>query len=181
MSQLKIYQENQSDKIKLHSDLPLEIAELLSDDGIIYRQIPWQGNLEDILHQADLQRDLKREVVPLDRQHQFPFCSVSILDEHYPNYERLRLKYISEHTLDKDEIIYVLDGQMLLSIHGKQQVRQLHCQPGEMVMIPAGVAHWIDFGGLSQRLVIMRCTQQEQEPALHYTGSNIADLFPRLN
>lgn len=182
MSILTIYQDKQGSKIRLRSNLPLETTELLQDAGVVYREIPWRGDTDELIAKPDLQRDLKRDVVPLDRQHQFPFATLAVIEnESYQNLSRLRMKYLSEHTVDKDEILYVVEGDVLISFHHQQQVFQLQAQSGSLLVIPANIARWIDIGNPIHRLVLLRCTQQEQEAVLHYTGSNLADLFPRLN
>lgn len=182
MSILTVYQDKQSSKIRLRSQLPLEITELLQDAGVLYRTTPWRGVTDSLVQHVDEQTDLKREIVPLERQHQFPFVSLAVIDgDLYPNLSRLRMKYLSEHTVDKDEILYLLEGELLLSFHHDNQVFQLQAQSGSLLVLPAGLPRWMDIGTLEKRLVLMRCTQQEQEAVLHYTGSNLADMFPRLS
>lgn len=181
MSRLTIYHDKQTEKIQLETDLALEISEMLEDYVIVFKQVAWQGHSEVLSNDKEQQSDLKRNIIPLERQHQFPFQSLIIVDKNYPNFERLRLKYLSEYSVDKDEVLYVLEGRILLSFHLADQVIQLLCQAGDLVIIPSGVNHWLDMGECTERLSMMLCTQQNKESVLHYSGSNIADLFARLS
>ena len=181
MSYLKIYPDQKSAKVDLHTDLPLEIAELLRDYHIAYRKVEINDKLETIIHDDDKQLDLKRGIIPMERQHQFPFASVMVVDENYPHYQRLRLKYLSEHYLNKDEILLFLEGQALLSFHADGKVLQLYCEKGDCVLVPARIRRWIDFGSEPVCLAMMKCMQQEQDQAVIYTGEHISDLYPRLS
>lgn len=180
MSRLTIFPEKQADHVQLETDLALEISALLEDQGITFKQAAWHGAVDSLLADEEQQSDIKRDIVPLERQHQFPFHSLVIVDSLYPNFERLRLKYLSEYSVDKDELLYVLEGRLLLSFHINEQVLQLLCKAGDVVIIPAGVSHWLDIGQGNERLCVLFCRQQNQAPIMHYSGNNIADLFPRL-
>lgn len=180
MSRLVIYPEQQPDQVQIETALALEISELLADYGIVFKQRAWQGDVDALLMDKEAQSNIKRDIVPLDRQHQFPFQSLIVIDQNYPNYDSLRLKYLSEFSVNKDEILYLLEGRLLLSFHSGGQVIQLLCQAGDLLITPAGINHWLDIGEASERLSMMFCKQQEQESILNYSGSNIADLFERL-
>ena len=180
MSCLTIYQDEQNPRADLRTELPLEIAELLQDYHIVYRRAAQTADVADIIADRDLQLDIKRNIVPLDRQHQFPFASVMAVDHAYPNLERLRMRYLSEYRLDKDEMLLVLQGQLLLAFHSGRQVLQLLCEPGDFVLIPGGLLRWLDIGAAPASLVFMKFMQQAQDQVQHYTGSHIADFFPRL-
>lgn len=181
MSYLTIYQHEQPDRIDLETGLPLEIGELLSDYRILYQKIPLDDDVESKALDKDYQLDLKRQAVPMDRQHQFPFATVMIVDHQYPNYDRLRMKYLSEYSLDRDEILLILEGEALLSFHDDNKVLQLLCNKGDAVIIPGGLTRWVDFGEAPGMLALMKCMQQEQDQVMHYTGSHFADFFPRLD
>lgn len=180
MSRLTIYSDKQAEQIQLQTEFALEISELLADYGIVFKQRPWQGSSETLMEDKEQQSDLKRDIVPFERHHQFPFQTLVLIDQEYPNYERLRLKYLSEYSIDKDQVLYLLEGRLLLSFHLQEQVIRLLCQAGDVLIMPGGVAHWLDMGEGTERICMLLCTQQHQEPILHYSGSNIADLFARL-
>ncbi|SRR5690554_2678464 len=180
MSRLVIYPEQQPDQVQIETALALEISELLADYGIVFKQRAWQGDVDALLVDKEEQSDIKRDIVPLERQHQFPFQSLIVVDENHPNRQSLRMKYLSEYSVNKDEILYVLEGSVLLSFHVNEQVLQLHCVAGDLLIVPKDVTHWLDIGQGSERLSMMFCRQQLEESILHYSGSNIADLFERL-
>lgn len=181
MSRLSLYNKQNNNKIQLESLLPLEISELLKDYGIVYQQINWPYNSELLLHDLDEQQRLKQAVLPIDKYHQFPFSQLLILNKNYPNLDRLRMKYLSEYSIDSQEVFYLLEGDLLFGFQHQDQVVQVHCQPGSLLAIPAKVNRWLDIGRKNSSLVMMHFTEKQQEPVLHYTGSNIADQFPHLD
>lgn len=181
MSRIRVYQDTPPHQMQIKSDLLLEVTELLRDVEVDFQHMPKPVRLEQLLLDSQLQTDLKREIVPLEKQHQFPFSSVALLNEQYPNFQRLRLKYLSEHSVDNDEIYYVLQGELMLYLHVGNQVFSVLCQKGDCLLIPGKMQRWFDVGQVcDEELALMICTQQKQEQVLIYTGNNIADLYPRL-
>lgn len=91
MSRIRVYQDTPPHQMQIKSDLLLEVTELLRDVEVDFQHMPKPVRLEQLLLDSQLQTDLKREIVPLEKQHQFPFSSVALLNEQYPNFQRLRL------------------------------------------------------------------------------------------
>lgn len=176
MTQLRVYNNPEHPRLELESSLPMEIAELLEDASIPYQKIRIDHAQVD---QAGLLRELHEMVKRDFPQNRFDSCAPLAVSAAYPNYDRIRLKYLSEHTLDQDEAYLVLEGVSLVSFHLEGKIIQLQCEKGDFVIIPAHVRRWIDIGDRAQ-LKGIKCTCQEEMPPIFYTGSNISDRFPRL-
>lgn len=180
MRKLTVFKTTTDTTAQIETDLTIEISELLADFGIYYRHIPWQGQLSLLQNSSDLRTELKREVVPLERLHHFPFSKLIVLPENTVNFSRIRLKFLSEYRVEKDEVLYFLEGRALLSFHCQDQVVQLLCEKGDVLLLPALVHRWLDLGDNSKQFAALLCTQRAQESILHYTGSGLADRFARL-
>ncbi len=178
MTKLKIYKRPESPLLEMETDLPLEIAELMDDAGITYRQInvgPGYYSIHDDESLDKIHRELKKEAV-LDKLHH---CSAISVEKSDASHDKIRLKYLSEFTLEQAEAFLILDGKYQINLHLEEKVIQLRCEKGDFIIIPANVKRWMDIGEKG-KFSAVKCTEQEEMAAICYTGSNIADRFPRL-
>jgi 1,2-dihydroxy-3-keto-5-methylthiopentene dioxygenase len=176
MTQLRIYREPEHPRLELESTLPIEIVELLEEAGIPYQHLQLDAKS---VGQADFPAELTRMVAQDYPQFPLKTCARVILQEPYPGYDRIRMKYLSEHTSEQDEAYLVVDGRCQLNIHHQGKVFQLECEPGDFFLVPAQVLHWIDFGERAQ-LSLIRCNVDNEMPVINYTGSQLSDRFPRM-
>jgi 1,2-dihydroxy-3-keto-5-methylthiopentene dioxygenase len=157
--------------------LPLEIEQLLADIGVIYmhRDLPSFTLAGTAEVPAELVQTLN-DYYPMD---DFGFYATAAISELMPNYERLRLRYLSEYSLQEDEGYLLLEGKVLFSFHEQDVVYQLLCEKGDFLRVPRDLLRWLDIGNKAIFSMI-RCTQTENIPAFFYTGSNLSDKLPRL-
>ena len=179
MSQLKIYSNDFSTQLEMETRLPLEIAELLGDAGIIYEHI-------DLLQPAgksylsDEQIDeLKKKLLQDDPQNSFHHCSLATVGVNFPNYDRLRLRYLSEYHVEENEGYLIMEGKCLFGFHYRHKVMLLWCEKGDFITIPAKILRWMDLGNRAN-FTVLKCAEKEEAPVIYYTGSNISDIYPRL-
>ncbi len=179
MSQLKIYSNDTAAQLEMEARLPLEIEQLLGDAGIYYQRIPIQHSAAKIMADEEMLVELKSKIIDAHPQHKFHHCSVASVGELFPNYERLRLRYLSEYYVEEDEAYLIIEGKCLLTFHQNNKVLQLLCEKGDYITIPAKILRWMDMGAKANFTVI-KCSEQEEAPVIFYTGTNISDKFPRL-
>lgn len=179
MSQLKIYSKDTAAQLEMETRLPMEIEQLLGDASIFYQRIELQHSASKIMADAELLAELKSKMIKTHPQHKFNHCSVASVGELFPNYERLRLRYLSEYYVEEDEAYLIMEGKCLLTFHKENKVLQLLCEKGDYITIPAKTLRWMDMGAKANFTVI-KCSEQEEAPVIFYTGSNISDKFPRL-
>ena len=178
MTKLRIYNHPESPSLDLETDLTLEISELMDDAEIVYRKLNTDAAnymVNDDESLSKLQSQLMKEIPGNGLQ----YCTVVSVDESQSNHDKIRLKYLSEHTLEQDEAYLILDGKYQINLHLNEKVMQVECEKGDFVIIPANVKHWMDIGDKG-KLSAVKCTEKEEMAAICYTGSNIADRFPRL-
>ena len=176
MSQLSIYSNDFSTQLEMETRLPLEIGELLADAGILYQHIDLGGLQSG--HDSDVGR-LKQQLLGNNPESRLCQCSVASVGENFPNYERLRLRYLSEYYVEENEGYLVMEGKCLLSFHCRHKVMQLMCEKGDFVTIPQKTLRWMDMGSRAC-FTVLKCSEQEEAPVIFYTGSNISDIYPRL-
>lgn len=86
---------------------------------------------------------------------------------------------LDEHSHSADERHLMVAGQMLLSLHVDDSVYQLLCEKGDLIVIPAGMRHWLDVG-TQDNCVMIRVTGSTQGEEIGLSGNPIATGFPRL-
>lgn len=87
---------------------------------------------------------------------------------------------LDEHSHAEDELHLFVSGQALLSLHVAEQVFQLLCEKGDLLLIPAGSRHWFDYGE-QPRCVSIRLLGREQAGLVELSGEPIARRFARLD
>lgn len=90
----------------------------------------------------------------------------------------LRDKQLSEHVHDEDEVRFFLAGEALLFVNVQSGIHVLHCIPGDFVLIPKGLRHWLDMGP-NPALQYVRWFSARSALANRLTGNYIAESTPR--
>ncbi|MEO0421352.1 MAG: cupin domain-containing protein [Pseudomonadota bacterium] len=103
---------------------------------------------------------------------------VSIHPEH-PDRAVMREKFLAEHTHAEDEVRFFVDGQGLFTLHLGEEVFEVLCERGELISVPANTPHWFDMGPRPS-FVAVRLFNNPEGWVAHFTGSDIADRFHRL-
>ena len=96
-----------------------------------------------------------------------------------PNHAELRKKFLAEHAHGEDEARFFVEGSGLFTIHHRGAVYCLLCEAGDLINVPAGVPHWFDMGP-EPRFTCIRLFTTPEGWVARFTGSDIADRFPRL-
>lgn len=90
----------------------------------------------------------------------------------------LRDKHLSEHFHLEHEVRFFTSGSALVFLNINDQVHALHCIPGDFLIIPKGVKHWLDMGPKPSYQCI-RWYDSSEHLANELTGSYIAESTPR--
>ncbi|WP_372748763.1 acireductone dioxygenase [Litorivivens sp.] len=179
MSQLKVFADSQPNKVELHSNNQQEIAAVLKAVGVRFEQ--WQAGAavvagdsqEKVL--AAYQDDVKR----LLDEEGYQTVDVISLKADNPDKDVLRKKFLSEHIHTEDEVRFFVDGKGLFSLHIDDKVYEVLCEKGDLISVPANTRHWFDMGP-EPHLVALRFFNNPDGWVAHYSGSEIADQFSRL-
>ena len=102
---------------------------------------------------------------------------VSIASDN-PNKEAMRAKFLDEHAHKEDEVRFFVTGSGLFDLHVDRKVYEVLCEAGDLISVPDGVPHWFDMGPAPSFVAIRFFTQPDGWVG-HFTGSDIAQKFPR--
>lgn len=179
MSRLRIYPDSDSAQVQTETDCGEQIATLLAGIGVRFER--WQ-TIPEIKAGAGSDTVLSAYAAPvaqLQAAGGYQAVDVVSLEPDHPQREQLRQKFLSEHTHAEDEVRFFVDGQGLFSLHIDDRVYEVLCQRGDLISVPAGTRHWFDMGPSPQFVAIRLFTNPEGWVA-QFTGSDIAEKFPRL-
>lgn len=102
---------------------------------------------------------------------------VSIAPDH-PQREALRAKFLDEHYHREDEVRFFVAGAGQFTLHVGNTVFELLCTQGDLVSVPDRMTHWFDMGPEPYFVAIRFFTEPDGWVG-HFTGSDIAQRFPR--
>lgn len=178
MSRLRIFADDAPDTPLLTSHDGDEIARELAKIGVTFER--WQasqpveaGASQDAViaaYQADIDR--------LVAERGFNSVDVISIAPDNPNKDALRAKFLDEHYHKEDEVRFFVAGSGLFTLHVAQRVYEIECVKDDLIGVPDGITHWFDMGD-APRFVAIRFFQEPDGWIGHFTGSDIAQKFPR--
>ena len=95
-----------------------------------------------------------------------------------PNREAMRAKFLDEHFHKEDEVRFFVAGSGLFTLHVGDKVYELLCEAGDLIAVPDRMTHWFDMGPEPSFVAIRFFTEPDGWVG-HFTGSDIAQKFPR--
>ena len=179
MSRLRIFAEDQPATPLLATGDHERIAAELAPIGVGFEQ--WEAaapvapgdSPETILaaYRADIDR--------LVAERGFKSVDVVSIAPDNPKLEEMRAKVLDEHFHKEDEVRFFVAGSGLFTLHVGDRVYELLCEAGDLVSVPDATTHWFDMGPEPSFVAIRFFTEPDGWVG-HFTGSDIATRFPRL-
>jgi 1,2-dihydroxy-3-keto-5-methylthiopentene dioxygenase len=179
MTVLKIYNENEPDQAKAYRDFET-IARSLAELGVHFARWETEKPLAAGASQEEILEAYRDSVDQLCRERGFKSVDVISVKPDHPDRKALREKFLSEHTHQDFEVRFFVEGRGQFYLHKQGKVYSLLCEQGDLISIPAGMAHWFDMGEKPDLKCIRFFTTPEGWVA-DFTGEAIADRFPRLD
>lgn len=179
MSEIKIYAESNPHQVEKTLTRFEEIRDALGAIGVGFER--WEANkpLSPAAQQDEVIAAYRESIDRLNAQYGFQSVDVVSMHPDHPQREVARGKFLSEHTHDDFEIRFFVDGEGLFCIHQHGKVYMTLCTKGDLINLPANVTHWFDMGPRPNFKAIRLFTTPDGWVG-HFTGSDIADHFPRL-
>lgn len=178
MSRLSVYPQNlpeQPNKVLGHTD---DIARTLAEVDVGFEQQPVPATVVPGSDAATLNAECQTLIQPLLAQGYVLDEVISLKAADAPALA-LRARFAEEFRLDGEHISLFVAGRGLVSLHLDEHVYQLLCERGDLLTLPAGTRHWLDFGERAN-VAVIRLHKPAQGEAMQRTGDAIASLFPRL-
>lgn len=176
MSSLTVYhyqQPEQPEKILNHAE---DIARLLGDLGIHFAQqadVSWPALEAEMADWQALLRALGGSV--LEASHPLQWCTGS---RQTPLAAALIEREGREQQAEQARACLLVGGRVLCALQAGERVYALRAGPGDLLVIPAGMRHWFDFGEEPH------CTLLLQQVPLQTAGESadgLASRFPGLD
>lgn len=104
---------------------------------------------------------------------------LSVSSEH-PQKDELRAQFLDERRYSEDQVRFFIAGQGLFTLHIDGYVYAVRCEKNDLLVIPAGMAHWFDMGE-NPHFVALRLFDTAQGGVPELTGDDIARRFPGLD
>lgn len=177
MSRLRIYDEVDPLRHRVDTRDGAEIAEALDAIGVRFERWPTRDLPEDAQSDAILAA-YAPEIDRLKREGRYQSVDVVGMLPDHPERATMRTKFLSEHTHAEDEVRFFVRGEGLFTLHADGRVFNLLCTAGDLISVPAGIAHWFDMGA-APRFTAIRLFANPDGWVAHFTGDPIADRFPR--
>ncbi|MDX5983855.1 1,2-dihydroxy-3-keto-5-methylthiopentene dioxygenase [Sphingomonas echinoides] len=175
MSRLQVFAEEDAATPLLDTADAAEIATALGEAGVRFERWP----LKPVTADSDPLTVYADEVARLTAEGGYQSIDVARITPDHPDRATLREKFLSEHTHAEDEVRFFLDGEGLFTLHHDSRVFAMLCGAGDLISVPAGMRHWFDMGA-APRFTAIRLFLNPDGWIAQFTGSDIADRFPRL-
>lgn len=179
MSRLRIFHHDAPQAPLLVAHEHAGIAAELAKIGVAFEQ--WQatqpvqpGDAPETI-MAAYRADIDRLVA----ERGFRSVDVVSIAPDNPNREAMRAKFLDEHAHKEDEVRFFVAGSGLFSLHVGEKVYEVLCEAGDLISVPDGATHWFDMGPEPSFVAIRFFTEPDGWVG-HFTGSDIAQRFPRL-
>ena len=92
----------------------------------------------------------------------------------------LRGQFLEERRYSEDDARFFLAGQGLFALHIGDYVYAVRCEKNDLLVVPAGMAHWFDMGD-NPHFVALRLFNTAKGWIPEFTGDEIAHRFPGLD
>lgn len=159
-------------KVLTHFD---DIAATLADHGVRFER--WDScPVEKGASDAQLIAAYQAQIDALG----YPSVSVLSVTGDHPQHAELRAQFLDERRYNEDEVRFFIAGQGLYNLHIGDYVYAVRCEKNDLLVIPAGIAHWFDMGE-NPYLVTLRPFNSAKGEVPVFTGNDIARLFPGLD
>jgi 1,2-dihydroxy-3-keto-5-methylthiopentene dioxygenase len=85
---------------------------------------------------------------PYMAQNGYQVADVIVVHPQMDNLDAIRAKFLKEHTHTEDEVRFFVDGKgyFWFNLGGDEPVFNVCCMAGDLLSVPAGIAHWFDMG-----------------------------------
>lgn len=180
MSRLRIFEENNPAAPEFASYDPDYIAEELFKIGVTFER--WRANRP--IAPGDTPEQVmdayRTDIDRLIAERGFKTVDVVSIAPDNPQREAMRAKFLDEHFHKEDEVRFFVAGSGLFTLHVDGKVYEIECVQNDLIGVPDSTLHWFDMGPEPSFVAIRFFTEPDGWVG-HFTGSDIAQKFPRYH
>jgi 1,2-dihydroxy-3-keto-5-methylthiopentene dioxygenase len=179
MSRLRIFNESDPGTPLFECSDHATMAKKLKAIGVRYEQ--WQATeaIEPGASPEAVMAAYRADIDRLVAENGFNSVDVVSIAPDHPQKEAMRQKFLDEHFHKEDEVRFFVAGTGLFTLHPDSSVYEILCEAGDLIGVPDGTRHWFDMGP-NPSFVAIRFFTQPDGWVGHFTGTDIAKRFPRL-
>ncbi len=178
MSRLRIFADDRPDVPHTTTHDPDEIASALAAIGAGFERWTSHTSVRPGDDPAAVLAAYRADVDRIRVSRDLPTVDVVSLAPDHPQREAMRAKFLDEHRHVEDEVRFFAAGSGLFSLHVEGRVFEVRCEAGDLLAVPGGTPHWFDMGP-APSFVAIRFFRSPEGWVGHFTGSDIAQRFPR--
>ena len=178
MSRLRIFADDVPETPEFESRDVDAIARELARIGVTFER--WQASkpIAAGASQDEVIAAYKADIDRITAERGFTTVDVISIAPDNPKREELRAKFLDEHFHKEDEVRFFVAGSGLFTLHVGDKVYEIECVKDDLIAVPDGTTHWFDMGE-EPEFVAIRFFQQPDGWIGHFTGTDIAQRFPR--
>ena len=180
MSRIRIFQDDDPSTPLVETREHAAIAAELARIGVRFER--WEANAP-VAPGASQEAVIAAYRADIDRlmaEGGYQAVDVISLTPDHPQKDALRQKFLDEHTHSEDEVRFFVAGSGLFTLHVGDKVYEVECVKDDLIAVPDGTTHWFDMGP-EPRFVAIRFFEQPDGWIGHFTGTDIAQKFPRYD
>jgi 1,2-dihydroxy-3-keto-5-methylthiopentene dioxygenase len=178
MSRLRIFNESDPNQPVLVSEDHAAIAEKLGEIAVRFEQWEAAQPVAPGAAPEDVMAAYCEDIDRLIAEHGFKTIDVISIAPDHPQREDLRKKFLNEHFHKEDEVRFFVAGSGLFTLHVDDKIYEIRCEQGDLIAVPHSTRHWFDMGPEPSFVAIRFFTEPDGWVG-HFTGTNIAERFPR--
>lgn len=178
MSRLRIFSDSEAGTPQLATSDHVAMARELAKIGVGFEQ--WQASQPVTPGDSPetIMKAYRADIDHLVAQRGFKSVDVVSIAPDNPQREAMRAKFLDEHFHKEDEVRFFVAGSGLFTLHVDDKVYEILCEAGDLVSVPDSTTHWFDMGPQPSFVAIRFFTEPDGWVG-HFTGSDIAQRFPR--
>ena len=158
-------------KVLTHLD---DIAATLAEHAVRFER--WQPSpIEKGASDADLIAAYQAQIDSLG----YAKVEVFSVTSAHPQKDQVRAQLLKERRFSEDHARFFIAGQGLIALRVEDYVYAVRCEKNDLLLIPAGLPHWIDIGENPHFVTLRLFNTAEGEAVL--TGDEMARGFPGLD
>ena len=178
MTTLSVYPQaspEQPNKVLTHAE---DIASTLAEVGVRFAHWPMPAVLPADASSEAVLGAYQAQIKQLHGDTGLTAVDVLNFASNRTQSDELRARYLQEHSYSVDQVLLCVAGRGLLAVHIGEQVFELLCGKGDLVVLPAGTRHWLDIGEQPDLLAIRLRASADDTASV--TGDSLSERFARL-
>lgn len=177
MSILSVYDSSRPEQPNKVLTYLEDIVSTLAALGVRVERWVAGGSLQSGAGQDEVIAAYRADLDRLIAQDRFGTVELFTVDRDTPEKDALRARLLQERRYAEHKAFFFVAGSGLFNLHVGDAVYALLCEKNDLLVLPAGTAHWFDMGENPYFMTLrMFNTAEDGTP----TGDEIASRFPLL-